>query len=68
MLSLTLLADTFHPIHGAAKDIQQAGMPTSFGEIKEADNVRRNGKLALQMVTVILQGGLQSVLKQMFSI
>ena len=59
MLKLNPSADTFRPAQAAEENAQQTGIPTTYatcGAIEQPDTVRRTGKVALQMVPVILEG------------
>ena len=52
-------AETFHPSQVDVEETPMTGMPATYatcGVIDESDSLQRPGRVALQMVPVILQG------------
>ena len=58
-LKLNPAAETFHPLQAVKEETPASGMPTTYatcGVIEDPPSVQLPGKVALQMIPVILEG------------
>ena len=69
--NLNPAVEAFNPSQAVVEETAATGSPTTYatcGVIEDPSSVQRSGKVALQMVPVILEGRNESRLKQMPSL